>query len=243
MGSAQNTDCRIDSISQSWSVISGAASPERAAAAMSSLEDNLVSREDGIIKLLRPPFDKGDSEPGYIKGYIPGVRENGGQYSHAAVWAVIAYAKLGKGDKAWEFFDLINPINHSDSVREQARYKVEPYVMAADVYAAVPHAGRGGWSWYTGAAGWMYKAGIEEILGFRKVGETLIIDPCIPKGWGKYSLKYRHNNTVYDINVKNPHAVSKGVEKISVDKKFFAGNQIGLVDDGRVHIVEIIMGE
>lgn len=242
LGSAQNTDCRIDSISQSWSVISGAANGKRAATAMSSLEDNLVSREDGIIKLLAPPFDKGESEPGYIKGYIPGVRENGGQYSHAAVWAVIAYAKLGKGNKAWELFDLINPINHTDTVREQARYKVEPYVMAADVYAAAPHTGRGGWSWYTGAAGWMHSAGIENILGFKK-GETLIIDPCIPQAWEKYSLKYRYNDTVYDINIKNPHGVSKGVERISVDKKFFAGNQISLVDDGKVHVVEVIMGE
>lgn len=243
LGSAQNTDCRIDSISQSWSVISGAANGKRAATAMSSLEDNLVSREDGIIKLLAPPFDKGESEPGYIKGYIPGVRENGGQYSHAAVWAVIAYAKLGKGNKAWELFDLINPINHTDTVREQARYKVEPYVMAADVYAAAPHTGRGGWSWYTGAAGWMHSAGIENILGFKKKGETLIIDPCIPQAWEKYSLKYRYNDTVYDINIKNPHGVSKGVERISVDKKFFAGNQICLVDDGKVHVVEVIMGE
>jgi cellobiose phosphorylase len=242
LGSAQNIDCRIDSISQSWSVISGAANPKRATEAMSSLEENLVSRKDGIIKLLKPPFDQGDSEPGYIKGYIPGVRENGGQYSHAAAWVVIAYAKLGNGDKAWELFDLINPINHSDNVREQMRYKVEPYVMAADVYAANPHTGRGGWTWYTGAAGWMYTAGIESILGFNKRGETLFIDPCIPVEWNQYSLKYRYKNTVYSIKVKNPRNISKGVKKISVDKKISAGNQINLIDDGKTHIVEVIMG-
>lgn len=242
LGSAQNTDCKIDSISQSWSVISGAANPKRATAAMASLEENLVSREDGIIKLLSPPFDQGDSEPGYIKGYIPGVRENGGQYSHAAVWAVIAYAKLGDGDKAWALFDLINPINHSDSVREQARYKVEPYVMAADVYAAYPHAGRGGWSWYTGAASWMHTAGIENILGFKKMGETLFIEPCVPKAWKEYSIKYKYMNTMYDIKVKNPDGISKGVKRISVDQIVSTGNQINLMDDGKDHHVEVVMG-
>ncbi len=243
LGSAQNSECRIDSISQSWAVISGAGNPERAAAAMTSMEENLVSSEDGIIKLFKPPFDQGETEPGYIKGYIPGVRENGGQYTHAAAWAIIAFAKLGDGDKAWELFDLINPINHSNNLREYTRYKVEPYVMAADVYAAFPNIGRGGWSWYTGAAGWMYKAGLENILGFSKKGRTIIINPCIPNNWKEYSIKYKYNNTTYDIKVNNPQGLNKGVKRISLDGKVSVGNQINLVNDGKVHDVEVMMGD
>ena len=242
LGSTHNLDCRIDSISQSWSVISGAGKPERAVNAMNSMEEYLVSSEDGIIKLLKPPFDKGETEPGYIKGYIPGVRENGGQYTHAAAWAIIAFAKLGNGDKAWELFDLINPINHSNNLREYSRYKVEPYVMAADVYAVYPHIGRGGWSWYTGAAGWMYKAGLENIMGFSKKGKTIIIDPCIPKNWEGYSIKYKYNNSTYDIKVNNPQGINKGVKKISVDGKVSASNQIKLVNDGKTHDVDVLMG-
>jgi len=243
LGSAQNLECRIDSISQSWSVISGAGSPERTAIAMNSMEENLVSSEDGIIRLLKPPFDRGETEPGYIKGYIPGVRENGGQYTHAAVWAIIAFAKIGDGDKAWELFDMINPINHSNNLREYSRYKVEPYVMAADVYAVYPHIGRGGWSWYTGAAGWMYKAGLESILGFTKKGKALVVDPCIPKNWKDYSIIYKYNNTPYNIRISNPQGLNKGVIKISMDGKISAGNQIALVNDGKVHNVEVLMGE
>ncbi|MBC3796902.1 GH36-type glycosyl hydrolase domain-containing protein [Acetobacterium tundrae] len=242
LGSVQNSECKIDSIAQSWSVISGAGNTERSLQAMRSLEDYLVSREDGLIKLLTPPFDKSDLEPGYIKGYIPGVRENGGQYTHAAAWAIIAFAKLGDGDKAWELFELINPINHTSNLRDYSRYKVEPYVLAADVYSTYPHTGRGGWTWYTGAAGWLYRAGLEYILGFQKNGETIIMDPCIPGKWKEYNLKYNYLGTTYDIKVKNPEGVNKGVKKISVDGIISTRNVINLVDDKENHEIEVHMG-
>ena len=242
LGSAQNSECKIDSIAQSWSVISGAGEPERSRQAMNSLEDYLVSREDGLIKLLTPPFDKSELEPGYIKGYIPGVRENGGQYTHAAAWAIIAFAKLGDGDKAWELFELINPINHTSNMRDYTRYKVEPYVFAADVYSTYPHTGRGGWTWYTGAAGWMYRAGLEYILGFQKNGETLIIDPCIPGKWKEYDITYNYMGTHYAIKVKNPDGLNKGVKTISVDGIISTRNIINLVDDQENHEVEVLLG-
>jgi cyclic beta-1,2-glucan synthetase len=242
LGSVQNTECKIDSIAQTWAVISGAGDPQRAVQAMNSLEDYLVLREDGLIKLLTPPFDEGDMEPGYIKGYVPGVRENGGQYTHAAVWVIIAFAKLGDGDKAWELFELINPINHTNNLREYSRYKVEPYVMAADVYANHPHTGRGGWTWYTGSAGWMYRAGLEYILGFQKNGDTIVMDPCIPKKWNEYTIKYKFLDTIYNIKVKNPEGLNKGVKEISIDGIISAGNRINLVNDGKSHDVEVLMG-
>jgi len=242
LGSAQNTECRIDSIAQTWSVISGGGDPERARLAMDSLLENLVQWEDGLIKLLTPPFDSGESEPGYIKGYVPGVRENGGQYTHAAAWAIIALAKLGDGDKAWELYRLINPVKHTESHREYSRYKLEPYVMAADVYTAYPHAGRGGWSWYTGSAGWMYRAGLEYILGFQKNGNDIIMDPCIPRRWTDYGIQYRFKDTEYDIRVENPQGVSKGVKSIALDGEIFEGNRISLVNDGKSHEVVVLMG-
>ncbi len=242
LGSAQNSECKIDSISQSWAVISGAGNPARAARAMKSLEDHLVVRADGLIKLLTPPFDQGELEPGYIKGYIPGVRENGGQYTHAAAWAIIAFAEIGEGDKAWELFELINPVNLTENYRECSRYRLEPYVMAADVYSIHPHAGRGGWSWYTGAAGWMYRAGLEYILGLRKNGDSIVMDPCIPCKWKEYAIKYNCLDTIYDIKVKNPDGISKGVRRISIDGKISAGNRINLEYDGKTHDVEVIMG-
>ena len=241
LGSSLNKECKIDSLAQSWAVISDAAEPSRAKEALRSMEDYLVNREDGIIKLLAPPFDDGGSEPGYIKGYIPGVRENGGQYTHAAVWAVIAFAKMGDGDKAWELFELINPINHSENQREYFRYKLEPYVMAADVYSVYPHTGRGGWSWYTGASGWMYRAGMEYLLGFQKNGDTVILDPCIPSRWKEYSISYRYRDTEYKILVKNPDGRNKGVRKISVDGKISTGNKFQLVDDNGKHTIEAFM--
>ncbi|HQK72622.1 MAG TPA: glucoamylase family protein [Clostridiales bacterium] len=242
LGSSQNTDCRIDSISQSWSVLSGAGEPKRAAMAMAALEENLVNREYGIIQLLKPPFDKGDSEPGYIKGYYPGIRENGGQYTHAAVWAVIAFALQGDGDKAWELFELINPVNHSDNSKECARYRVEPYVMCADVYAAYPHLGMGGWSWYTGAAGWMYQAGLEYILGFRKHGEYIVMKPCIPRKWRQYTIEYKYMDSLYNISVSNPQSVCGGVTRITVDGTIVRGDRFRLVNDGKVHRVEVTLG-
>ena len=242
IGSKTSQECSIDSIAQSWAVISGASDKKRASMAMASLEKHLVDRENGIIKLLKPPFDQGELEPGYIKGYLPGVRENGGQYTHAAAWAIMAWAQLGQGDKAWKYFDLINPINHTKKPRECSVYKLEPYVMAADVYSLCPNAGRGGWSWYTGAAGWMYKTGLESVLGFQKTGGTLIMDPCIPRQWAQYSILYKYLATAYQIRVYNPDGVSKGVSKVLVDGNIVAGNVICLTDDGGTHHVEVIMG-
>ena len=204
LGTKQNSECKIDSIAQSWSVLSGAGDLKRAVIAMDSLGEHLVDEENGIIKLLTPPFDHGNLEPGYIKGYLPGVRENGGQYTHAAAWAVMAWSRLGDGDKAWACFELINPINHTRNATDCSIYKLEPYVVAADVYSIPPNCGRGGWSWYTGSAGWLYKAGIEELLGFKKQGEMIILNPCISRKWTEYSLEYKYINTIYKIDVHNP---------------------------------------
>jgi cellobiose phosphorylase len=195
LGSKSSGECNIDAIAQSWAVITGAADMKRAAMAMDSLQRYLIDRQNGIIKLLEPPFDCGELEPGYIKGYLPGVRENGGQYTHAAAWTIMAWAKLGEGDKAWECFELINPVNHTRNGKEHSAYKLEPYVMVADVYALSPNAGRGGWSWYTGSAGWMYKTGLEDMLGFQKKGSALIIDPCIPRQWKEYKMRYKYLST------------------------------------------------
>ncbi|MDF2882101.1 MAG: NdvB [Clostridiaceae bacterium] len=202
LGSAENEECKIDSLAQSWSVISGAGKPSRIKEAMESLETNLVKYDKGMVLLLTPPFYNSSSEPGYIKGYVPGVRENGGQYTHGAVWVIVAYCKMGLGDKAWRIFNMINPINHSRSHLECEVYKTEPYVMTADIYDKEPHEGRGGWSWYTGAAGWMYRAGIEEVLGLKfEGGKGFRISPCIPNEWKEYSITYEHNGSVYNIEI------------------------------------------
>ncbi|NLD46505.1 MAG: glycosyl transferase, partial [Clostridiaceae bacterium] len=242
LGSAQNSECKIDSLSQSWAVISEGGDKDRIVEAMNALENYLVRRDDGLIKLLTPPFDEGDLEPGYIKGYVPGVRENGGQYTHAAAWVVMAYAKMGDGDKAYELFELLNPINHSRTHIEYSRYKVEPYVMAADVYSVAPHTGRGGWTWYTGAAGWMYRVGFEYILGFRRMGNKLVLDPCIPKKWSGFDIKYMYENTIYVIEVRNPQGVSRGVARVVLDGRELEDRLILLVDDKEEHRVEVTMG-
>lgn len=202
LGSRQDDECRIDSIAQSWAVLSGAADPARAALAMASLERHLLRREDGLALLFTPPFDKTPRDPGYIKGYPPGLRENGGQYSHAAMWAVLAFAKLGHGDKAVRLFSMLNPVNHARTPMEVARYKVEPYVVAADVYSVPPHVGRGGWTWYTGSAGWMYRAGVEGILGIRREADDLVIDPCIPDAWPGFDATVDMHSTRYHIRVE-----------------------------------------
>ena len=217
LGSIQNSECKIDSISQSWAVISGAGDEKRIKTAMESVENYLVHKEEGLVKLLTPPFDNSELEPGYIKSYVPGVRENGGQYTHAAAWVIIAFAKMCIGDTAWEIFDLINPINHTRTPMEVVKYKVEPYVVSADVYAVAPHVGRGGWTWYTGSAAWIYKAGLEYILGLRRKGKNLIINPCIPKKWNEFSVSYKYMNTIYKIKVSNPKGVNCGVKSIVVD--------------------------
>jgi cyclic beta-1,2-glucan synthetase len=204
LGSNNSEECRIDSIAQSWAVLSGAADPARAAAAMASLERHLIRRDDGLALLFSPPFDKTLLDPGYIRGYPPGLRENGGQYSHAAMWVILAFAKLGAGEKAVELFAMLNPINHARTPEEAQRYKVEPYVVAADVYSVSPHAGRGGWTWYTGSAGWMYRAGVEGILGIRREGAFLVVDPCIPAAWPGFEATVKVESTHYDIRVENP---------------------------------------
>ncbi len=243
MGSAQNSECKIDSLAQSWAVISEAGDPKRVKEAMEALEHYLVKRDEGLIMLLTPAFDKGELKPGYIKGYVPGVRENGGQYTHAAIWVVLAFAKMGDGDKAWELYNLINPINHARTPMEAARYKVEPYVMAADVYAVHPNIGRGGWTWYTGAAGWMYRVGVEHILGLKKRGEQLIIDPCIPKAWSEFGIQYGYRNTKYVISIHNDAGVNKGVKSVSVDGKAMEDKVVTLLNDGKKHQVKVVMGE
>ncbi|MGV8856320.1 MAG: GH36-type glycosyl hydrolase domain-containing protein [Devosia sp.] len=203
LGSKDNDECRIDSIAQSWAVLSGAGDPIRATVAMESLEKHLIRGDDSLALLFTPPFDATARDPGYIKGYPPGLRENGGQYSHAAMWAILAFAKLGAGDKAHDLFALVNPINHGSTPEAVARYKVEPYVVAADVYSVEPHAGRGGWTWYTGSAGWMYRAGVEGILGLRREGDILIVDPCLPSSWPEFSAALDIAGTRYDLIVRN----------------------------------------
>jgi cyclic beta-1,2-glucan synthetase len=243
LGAAVNDACRIDSIAQSWSVISAAGDPARQARAMAAVDEHLVRRADGVVLLLTPPFDGTSLEPGYIKGYVPGVRENGGQYTHAAIWSAIAFAALGQGDKAAELFSMLNPINHAITPTGVHRYQVEPYVMAADVYTEAPHIGRGGWTWYTGSAGWMYRAGLESILGFRLRGTHLVIDPCIPGAWRGFEMAFRYRSAQYDLVVENPRGVSRGVASVEVDGVYLAGDlSIRLVDDRKAHHVRIILG-
>jgi len=242
LGSSRSAEAKIDAIAQSWAVISGLGNEERTKRAMESLEHYLVDRNEGIIKLLTPPFDTGNQEPGYIKGYIPGVRENGGQYSHAAAWTIMAFAILGDGNKATELFNMINPINHARTYRETCKYKVEPYVMAADVYANPSHMGRGGWTWYTGSASWMQRVGLETILGFKKTGDTISIDPCIPRKWTGYTITYKYLETTYEIQVSNPNGVTKGVSEVSLDGKVLKENKIELTNDQLTHTVTVQLG-
>ncbi|MGB5813984.1 MAG: phosphorylase, partial [Thermoanaerobaculia bacterium] len=243
LGSAANDECQIDSISQSWAVLSGAGSDERARQAMESVERRLVRQESGLLLLFTPPFDRTPLDPGYIKGYLPGIRENGGQYTHAAIWSVAAFAMLGKGDKATELFNLLNPIHHTSGRADLQRYKVEPYAIAADVYSEPPHEGRGGWTWYTGAAAWLYRAGLEWILGFQMRGSALCIDPCIPKEWKAFEIAYRHGDTLYRITVENPRGVCRGVSRVSLDGTLLSGEAlVPLVDDAREHEVQVVLG-
>jgi len=243
LGSASNTECRIDSLAQSWGVISGAADPERARLAMNSVREYLIQYGDDLVLLFTPPFDKTPLDPGYIKGYLPGVRENGGQYTHAAVWCVIAYAMLGDGDQAAELLHMLNPINRTSNRTGVYAYKVEPYVIAADIYAVPPHVRRGGWTWYTGAAGWFYRAGLEWMLGLNIRAGNMHFNPCIPREWRSYTLRYRHEETCYDITVNNPNGVSKGVVSIELDGVPQLGEDgIPLLQDEKKHQVLVLMG-
>ena len=236
LGSDHSGDCRIDSISQSWSVLSGAAGEARARQAMGSLDKHLVRRDVGLIQLLDPPFDATDIDPGYIRGYVPGVRENGGQYTHAAVWAAMAFAELGDHEHAWELARMINPIHHAEDPEGVARYKVEPYVLAADVYAVAPHTGRGGWTWYTGSAGWMYRLLTESLLGLHRHGEMLELAPRIPSEWSHYRMQYRHGDSVYIIDIRQHDGAEATLQLDGVAQ---TGLQFRLVDDASSHHVDI----
>jgi cyclic beta-1,2-glucan synthetase len=243
LGSAQNDECKIDSIAQTWAVLSRAASVQRANRAMDAVRSRLVQRGYRAILLFAPPFDQSAQDPGYVKGYPPGVRENGGQYTHGAIWTVMAMAQLGSGDEAMELLHLLNPINHTRTPADVVCYKTEPYAVAADVYAHPAHAGRGGWTWYTGSAGWMYRAGLESILGLRRHGTRFEIDPCIPAVWPEYSIIWRVGRTRYDINVQNPKRRCRGISDAKLDGKPVDPTAIPLVDDGETHHVRIVLGE
>jgi cellobiose phosphorylase len=246
LGSADNEECRIDAISQSWAVISGGGDPVRARQAMAAVDEHLVRRDAQLIQLLAPPFDKSDLEPGYIKGYVPGVRENGGQYTHAAIWTSMAFAMLGDTERAWEMFAMLNPVHHGSEPEQIERYKVEPYVMCADIYAAAPHTGRGGWTWYTGAAGWMYRLTVETLLGLKLEVDQLCISPCIPKHWESYRVHYRFRETVYHIHIRRVAEKSNWLSRVSVDGIVIKGQgrtgRIPLVDDHQEHHVELELG-
>jgi len=247
LGSIQNEECRIDAIAQSWSVISGGAPRDRAVQAMKSFDHELVERDLSVIRLLTPPFDQTEPSPGYIQGYPPGIRENGAQYTHGVIWSIVAWCQLGQGDKAFEMFNMLNPLTHTRTDHEVKRYTGEPYVMAADVYTAEPNKGHAGWTWYTGASGWMYQAGIEWILGIRRRGERLYIDPRIPEEWPGFSVTYRFGKARYLINVKNESGKSNGVCCLKIDGNEVPlsedtrkeGPYVELHDDGRDHNVEL----
>ena len=249
LGSSSNEECQIDSISQSWAIISGGGDSDRASQAMEAVNTHLVRRDTQIIQLLDPPFDTSDLEPGYIKGYVPGVRENGGQYTHAAIWATTAFAMMGDRERAWELFGMLNPINHGSQPSEIERYKVEPYVMCADIYAVPPHTGRGGWTWYTGAAGWMYRLTAETLLGLNLEGDYLRIAPCIPTDWESYKIRYRFRDTFYHITIKRVGETPQHVTRVTLDgvvvsdagikAKGKPQGMIPLVDDRRDHHVKV----
>ncbi|MEO6462050.1 MAG: glycosyl transferase, partial [Candidatus Eisenbacteria bacterium] len=250
IGSAASDECRIDSIAQSWSVISGAGMPDRARQAMDAFDAQLVREDDRIIQLLTPPFDSGANDPGYIRGYLPGVRENGGQYTHAALWVVRAMAELGRRDRAAHLLEMMSPVSHTQTPAQVAVYQVEPYVVAADVYGSAPHVGRGGWTWYTGSSGWMLRVALESVLGVTiEGGTTLVVKPCIPDDWPGFTMRRRlPDGTTYAITVKGApgDVVSEVVVAATVDgvpAKIAGGAaRIVLVHDGAVHEVAITLG-
>jgi cyclic beta-1,2-glucan synthetase len=239
LGSAESDECRIDAIAQSWSVISGAGDRARQQTAMRSYEEHLVRDDARLLMLLTPPFDHTPHDPGYIKGYLPGVRENGAQYTHAALWSVLATAMLGRGDRAFELLQYVNPLTHARTPEEVGTYRTEPYVVAADVYTAAGHLGRGGWTWYTGSASWMYRVALEAILGFTRRGDTLTIAPRVPAAWPAFTIEYRHGSSRYTIEVHAPAGVAEGDAEVTVDGVAQADRAIHLVDDGRSHAVVV----
>ncbi|MFZ2235735.1 MAG: glycosyl transferase family 36, partial [Dokdonella sp.] len=244
LGSHLSHECKIDTIAQSWSVIAGGCNPQHAQSAMDSVDAMLICRDDKVAPLFTPPFDRAEQNPGYIKSYPPGIRENGGQYTHGSQWSIFALAKMGQGNRAEELFSLINPANHSDSREAVDRYKVEPYVACADVYSVEPHVGRGGWTWYTGSGAWLYRAGLEAILGFQLRGDRLLIDPSIPETWRGFQIRYRHGRSMYEIAVENPRHVQHGVVEIQIDGERLPAGEVGipLVDDGTHRKIVVTMG-
>ena len=242
LGSIENAECRIDSIAQSWSVLSGAGDPAHARQAMEAADQRLIKGDQRLIQLLAPPFDKSDLNPGYIKGYVPGVRENGGQYTHAAIWMAMAFARLGDNRRAWELMTMINPVNHARSPELIGTYKVEPYAVASDVYALAPHVGRGGWTWYTGSAGWMYLLIMESLLGLRRQGDRLSFAPVLPPDWGGFTVHYRYGETVYRIVIVRAQG-DDGTTNVTVDGVLQRDKKIALVDDRHAHAVEVVITE
>jgi cyclic beta-1,2-glucan synthetase len=242
LGSKENEEAMIDSVSQTWSVISNASTADRAEVAIKSVEEHLVKQKEGLVLLLTPPFEKSVPFPGYIRGYIPGIRENGSQYTHAAVWLPLAYTKLGNGTRAVQLLDLLNPINHSDTSLKMNTYKAEPYVLAGDVYSHPQHIGRAGWSWYTGSAAWMYKIVIENIIGLTQTGNFLILNPCVPNNWTEFELSYIWKDTTYKIMFINPDNVSVGVQSLKLDSKVRKNNMLKMINDKKPHLVEVTMG-
>jgi len=240
LGSASNSECQIDSIAQSWSVLSGAGDPNRSRMAMAAVDRRLVRHDSGLIQLFDPPFDKSDQDPGYIRGYVPGVRENGGQYTHAAIWTVMAFAEMGDSSRAWELFRMINPIHHGSTASQVSTYKVEPYVVAADVYAVRPHTGRGGWTWYTGSASWMYRLIIESLLGLHLEVNQLRFSPCLPAEWKSLKIHYRFRQTPYHITLLQPEPGLE-VERITVDGVDQPGQVLALIDDRQDHQVQVTL--
>ena len=242
LGSVQSEECKLDSLTQSWAVLSGAAQTRRAQRAMNAVRTHLVRRDAQVVLLLTPPFDRMAHDPGYIKGYVPGVRENGGQYTHAAIWTVIALARLGMGDEAMELFHMLNPINHMRTAEDAERYRVEPFAVAADVYAHPMHVGRGGWTWYTGSAGWMYQAAIQALLGLRRQGATVSVEPCVPAVWPEYSIDWTFGGTRYRFTVSNPDHQSHGIASATLDGIAVDPHAIPLLEDGSLHQVAIVLG-
>ena len=242
LGSAQNDECQIDAIPQAWAVVSGVADPARAQLAMNAVEKRLVHADDKLIQLFDPPFDKSALQPGYIKGYVPGIRENGGQYTHAATWVVLAAALQGRGDLALKLWNMINPIYHATTPAEVEHYKVEPYVVCADVYGASPHTGRGGWTWYTGSASWLYRVALEAILGFRVEGNTLRFEPCVPPSWPGFEMIYRHRRATYQIWVDNSAGTGRGVRAIELDGQRLPNGMVPLLDHRKTHKVVVQLG-
>ena len=239
LGSQSNAECQIDSLPQSWAVLSGAGEPSRSQRAMRSVYQRLVRPSEGLIQLFDPPFDASALNPGYVKGYIPGVRENGGQYTHGAVWAAMAFARMGEGERAWELFSILNPVHHGDTPQHMDTYKVEPYVVAADVYAVAPHTGRGGWTWYTGSAGWMYRLLIENLMGANLEGDRLRLAPLLPPAWPAFKIHYRYRQTVYHIAVGRLPADASSEALLRLDGRELTGTVVPLRDDRQEHVVEL----